>query len=774
MNLSEDKFEPTEIYKFILTKVEELKGYIFKMELSDKEAQEKQEEIKEALDSIVYKLNRNINELKDNSEWDKFTIEFYGETNAGKSTLIETLRILLNEKEKLKDREKYKEIDNCTNSLKAEREVYDNKIKESVKKYEQALDSIMKNLKGSEIELDELRESLKNLKKSNEEFHEELNILKEMINEEKRKSIKNFILWLLKKLPEQKNLSTIKDEINKNSVKIVEVEASEKIITEKIEEINEEISTIESTKNNEINEYDEKIVLLDKKIQNANEEIIPYCDGKIIGDGRSDYTRDVTEYEIEYNSEKFCLLDLPGIEGNEELVLENINKAVKKSHAVFYISASPNPPQSGDKENSGTIEKIKQHLGDQTEVYFLYNKKIKNPKMLKDGLVNEEEEKSLKETDEILSGILDTQYSRNIPLSAYPVFLAIGNCYSRNEESKRKFLENLNAETILSFSKVEKFKNWLTESFVTNTKDKIIRANYKKVYSVIDETTIEIHKQNEILNIMREGLVRNSKNTKKNLESVLTRIENKFQTELDDSLDEFEHKLRSSIYEKIKGHIDNVEFKNSLESMYKEYNEILFSNLQTRFEGLNEEFVSEVKKTLEKHNKTREELIKTYSIRYSIKENFDFNFKFNSGIDKKKLLSSIGGIIETLIFNILNPIGLVAIGIVIFAELCSLVNSIRCIFDKEYRAGQQREKANNKIEEIKKSLKKDIEEKLPEIYQNLNDTIKEIKDSLLDENKKIDKIINTFKNAKNEFYELSLSIKNKITRGENYGDTKGI
>jgi N-acetylglucosamine-6-phosphate deacetylase len=774
MNLSEDKFEPTEIYKFILTKVEELKGYIFKMELSDKEAQEKQEEIKEALDSIVYKLNRNINELKDNSEWDKFTIAFYGETNAGKSTLIETLRILLNEKEKLKDREKYKEIDNCINSLKAEREVYDNKIKESVKKYEQALDSIMKNLKGSEIELDELRESLKNLKKSNEEFQEELNILKEMINEEKRRSIKNFILWLLKKLPEQKNLSTIKDEINKNSVKIVEVEASEKIITEKIEEINEEISTIESTKNNEINEYDEKIVLLDKKIQNANEEIIPYCDGKIIGDGRSDYTRDVTEYEIEYNSEKFCLLDLPGIEGNEELVLENINKAVKKSHAVFYISASPNPPQSGDKENSGTIEKIKQHLGDQTEVYFLYNKKIKNPKMLKDGLVNEEEEKSLKETDEILSGILDTQYSRNIPLSAYPAFLAIGNCYSRNEESKRKFLENLNAETILSFSKVEKFKNWLTESFVTNTKDKIIRANYKKVYSVIDETTIEIQEQNEILNIMREGLVRNSKNTKKNLESVLTRIENKFQTELDDSLDEFEHKLRSSIYEKIKGHIDNVEFKNSLESMYKEYNEILSSNLQTRFEGLNEEFVSEVKKTLEKHNKTREELIKTYSIRYSIKENFDFNFKFNSGIDKKKLLSSIGGIIETLIFNILNPIGLVAIGIVIFAELCSLVNSIRCIFDKEYRAGQQREKANNKIEEIKKSLKKDIEEKLPEIYQNLNDTIKEIKDSLLDENKKIDKIINTFKNAKNEFYELSLSIKNKITRGENYGDTKGI
>jgi len=116
MNLSKDIFKPTEIYNFILVKVEELKDYVLKIELSDKEAQEKKEEIKESLDSIVCKLKININKLKDNSEWNRFIIAFYGETNAGKSTLIETLRILLNEKEKLKDREKYKEIDDCINS----------------------------------------------------------------------------------------------------------------------------------------------------------------------------------------------------------------------------------------------------------------------------------------------------------------------------------------------------------------------------------------------------------------------------------------------------------------------------------------------------------------------------------------------------------------------------------------------------------------------------------------------------------------------------------
>ena len=61
MNLSKDIFKPTEIYNFILVKVEELKDYVLKMELSDKEAQEKKEEIKESLDSIVCKLKININ-----------------------------------------------------------------------------------------------------------------------------------------------------------------------------------------------------------------------------------------------------------------------------------------------------------------------------------------------------------------------------------------------------------------------------------------------------------------------------------------------------------------------------------------------------------------------------------------------------------------------------------------------------------------------------------------------------------------------------------------
>src|SRR5690606_12643807 len=46
---------------------------------------------------IQKRFSDEITLLEDNAEWDKFTIAFFGETNAGKSTIIESLRIMFNE-----------------------------------------------------------------------------------------------------------------------------------------------------------------------------------------------------------------------------------------------------------------------------------------------------------------------------------------------------------------------------------------------------------------------------------------------------------------------------------------------------------------------------------------------------------------------------------------------------------------------------------------------------------------------------------------------------
>ncbi|WP_240447430.1 hypothetical protein [Helicobacter pylori] len=48
---------------------------------------------------------KELESLKNNEEWEKFTIAFYGETGAGKSTLIECLRLFFKEPSKMDQQE---------------------------------------------------------------------------------------------------------------------------------------------------------------------------------------------------------------------------------------------------------------------------------------------------------------------------------------------------------------------------------------------------------------------------------------------------------------------------------------------------------------------------------------------------------------------------------------------------------------------------------------------------------------------------------------------
>ena len=54
-------------------------------------------EIRKTLEALNNKFQNEIEKLKNSSEWDKFCIAFFGETNAGKSTIIESLRIIYEE-----------------------------------------------------------------------------------------------------------------------------------------------------------------------------------------------------------------------------------------------------------------------------------------------------------------------------------------------------------------------------------------------------------------------------------------------------------------------------------------------------------------------------------------------------------------------------------------------------------------------------------------------------------------------------------------------------
>ncbi len=53
---------------------------------------------------------KELESLTNNEEWENFTIAFYGETGAGKSTLIECLRLFFKEQSKIDQQERFKRL----------------------------------------------------------------------------------------------------------------------------------------------------------------------------------------------------------------------------------------------------------------------------------------------------------------------------------------------------------------------------------------------------------------------------------------------------------------------------------------------------------------------------------------------------------------------------------------------------------------------------------------------------------------------------------------
>jgi len=70
------------------------------IELNGDEENAELTRVKETLNQLNSNFMDEIDKLQNASEWDRFCMSFFGETNAGKSTIIESLRIIYNEEKR--------------------------------------------------------------------------------------------------------------------------------------------------------------------------------------------------------------------------------------------------------------------------------------------------------------------------------------------------------------------------------------------------------------------------------------------------------------------------------------------------------------------------------------------------------------------------------------------------------------------------------------------------------------------------------------------------
>ncbi|GAA7134395.1 hypothetical protein HpCHN52_08560 [Helicobacter pylori] len=460
-------------------------------------------------------------------------------------------------------------------------------------------------------------------------------------------------------------------------------------------------------------------------------------DGAIMGDGRSDFTLKTESYILKHNNQNFVLLDVPGIEGDEKKVKQQISNATQKAHAIFYVTKTPASPQKGEEGKEGTLEKIQKQLGSQTEVYTIYNKPITNPRALKDGLIDEGEKESLKILNEKMKNILGGHYMGHQIVSAQAAFYGLSSALlpeSDFHKNKQKFLKDFKAGELLYQSHFKSLGEFITGALLKNSHAKIIESNCNKALKVVEQLqkAIEITIEKRI-----DPMIKEAQEHQQEARYNLDRSTEKFILNLTNSafyeIDQFKSDLREKMYAHINRNIGDEECKEIFKNELIQGIETLHEYIKWRFRECEKRFDGEIKEAIKQlEYRIKDSLAMLEHI--SIDRGFNLNFDTDSGIDGTKLATSIGGLGLLGIFNAWNPMGWFALTIGIIAGLFGITRSIWSFFSSRYKRSQQRKEVDKNLHQIfekieervgnqLKDAKKGIFEKVESLKAGLNDLV---------------------------------------------------
>ena len=121
--------EIKEKYQDVGSSIEDALKKTNDINLSGEEENLELNNIRETLKSMNQDFKQEIKKLETSSEWDKLCISFFGETNAGKSTIIESLRIMFDEETRRAE-------------INENKEKYINELRSHIKKYNDIISSL--------------------------------------------------------------------------------------------------------------------------------------------------------------------------------------------------------------------------------------------------------------------------------------------------------------------------------------------------------------------------------------------------------------------------------------------------------------------------------------------------------------------------------------------------------------------------------------------------------------------------------------------------------
>lgn len=727
--------DPRELYRAVNVELDGIIGELT-TESDDEQLNGAQREAHSLLQEHRSELQYQLDALETNAEWDTFTIAFYGETGAGKSTIIETLRVLLKEASKLKEHEAFQEFQN---------------------KHELTADT----LDGLHHEAERLgheHEDLRNKQEETSVIYEQLSsessnkITKylELILEQKRTaSLWQKFLHLFRKTEEELALAREEQQLQK-----LETECESKLSA-----LKEQKTQLES----QLAETKKKLLDFRERLP----ELEALSDGTIIGDGRSDFTRRTQRFDFSVAGKKFALLDVPGIEGTELLITQEIEKALQAAHAVFYVTNQPAPPQTGDKERrKGTLEKIKMHLGASTEVWCVFNKKVINPRYaLKNRpLISEDECASLQELKRKMEEQLGLHFQGVCPLTSLLAFLAATDHFapdSQNARRRKKALSEFEAGQLIELSGVEALIYLIKDSLLEGSQQKIQRANLFKVKAALDKTAIALVQVGKGISDLASKLCWGEQSSKEQIESGFLSFRKRLESSTEASIDCFNSEVLNKVYKEINHDISNDAFKAKLKQLIETHQVELSERLKKATETQIERFEKEVENIVKRFDNKSRELTDIYTTLASadIDRDFDLKLDFDNGLRLTNLLAVITG--GALLWW--NPAGWFAIGMGATSIAIGAFKAVRGFLSSSYKRAQQRKVADENLRNITAQLRESLRESLEQGFPEMEKAINEIKQALSRPANKARTLAELIKQSNTKIKVLSDTIKSTGT-----------
>lgn len=697
---------------------------------SDEEVADAMRQALATFNKIGDEIKEHIAALEKNAEWDTFTIAFYGETNAGKSTLIETLRILLNEPVKAKARaefvalrDKYGLTDEQIAGMRASAA----KSAELLTSLQSQLDSLDKEFGAKSLTL---RDQLADLQK--------------MIDEKIAASVWQKLLHMMGRLPQQRQRSVLK--LGQQEVEAQHTAARGKLAHEQ--------ALAEKKRSDQESKLHETEV--------AIAQLEGLGDGAIIGTGRPDFTIDTQPYYFSAGAEKFALLDVPGIEGSEGKVRDEIWAAVRKAHAVCYVTGKPTAPQQGSENHDGTLQKIKRHLGAQTEVWTIYNKRITNPIPLKQAeLINDGERESLKDLDKKMKEELGEHYQGTVSVSALPAFLAVAECLplgSPHAAGRAKFLANFSQEKILQQSNLSGLRDLLINDLVQDNKQKIYRSNFNKANQVVRAAYQDTE------NLLKESfrplatqLKRNATQSGKQLDTAFDALKTRLESQGESAVSHFINKVRRRVYAAIDDDISNDDFKRVFQRELDAQQQALTQRLPEVMAKEVEKFREQIADVVERLQQLSSELLSGYS-------NIEFDF-LGAGIELKINIDNginVPGLIGALAGGLLmfwNPAGWAVLALGAATVLVGAGKAVIGYFSSEYKKSQQRKAVDANLADISDKMRRSLRDSLDEVLPQLEPKVEELKATLASPADQIANVVVLLAQAGKQLKNISNNIK---------------